>query len=328
MMDENEKTAASRHLVVGETEDAGARLDVLLAARLPALSRSRIQALIKAGHVSEGARTITEASHRVKPGQSFAIFVPESEDALPLGEAIPLTILHEDEYLIVIDKPAGLVVHPAPGNATGTLVNALIAHCGDSLSGIGGVRRPGIVHRLDKDTSGVMVAAKTDAAYAGLQAQFATRTIERAYAAMAWGMPQPRTGEIEGAIGRSPRNRKKMAVVARGGKRALTRYRVTRTLGGGAVSLLECRLETGRTHQIRVHLASRGHAILGDPLYGAARPAASRRLTPETREAVAAFPRQALHAATLGFVHPGSGKTLRFKSEIPSDMSELLEILG
>ena len=328
MMDTDEKTAASRHLVVGEAGDVGARLDVLLAARLPALSRSRIQALIKAGHVSEGARTITEASHRVKPGQSFAIFVPESVDALPQGEAIPLTILHEDEYLIVIDKPAGLVVHPAPGNATGTLVNALIAHCGDSLAGIGGVRRPGIVHRLDKDTSGVMVAAKTDAAYAGLQAQFATRTIERAYAALAWGVPQPRAGEISSAIGRSPRNRKKMAVVARGGKPALTRYRLTRSVGGGAASLLECRLETGRTHQIRVHLASRGHAILGDPLYGSTRPAASRRLKPETQAAVAAFPRQALHAATLGFVHPGSGKALRFKSEIPPDMSELLKILG
>lgn len=324
----DEKNAASRHRVVGEAEDAGVRLDVLLAARLPALSRSRIQALIKAGHVSEGARTITEASHRVKPGQSFAIFVPESEDALPQGEAIPLVILHEDEHLIVIDKPAGLVVHPAPGNATGTLVNALIAHCGETLAGIGGVRRPGIVHRLDKDTSGVMVAAKTDAAYAGLQAQFATRTIERAYAALAWGVPQPRAGEIEGAIGRSPRNRKKMAVVARGGKRALTRYRVIRTLGGGAASLLECRLETGRTHQIRVHLASRGHAILGDPLYGTAHPAASRRLPAETRKAVAAFPRQALHAATLGFVHPGSGRMLRFKSELPPDMNELLEILG
>ena len=328
MMDTDEKNAAARHLVVGEAGDAGARLDVLLAARLPALSRSRIQALIKAGHVSEGARTITEASHRVKPGQSFAIFVPESEAALPQGEAIPLTILHEDEYLIVIDKPAGLVVHPAPGNATGTLVNALIAHCGDSLAGIGGVRRPGIVHRLDKDTSGVMVAAKTDAAYAGLQAQFATRTIERAYAALAWGVPQPRAGEIARAIGRNPRHRKKMAVVARGGKPALTRYRVTRTLGGGAASLLECRLETGRTHQIRVHLASRGHAILGDPLYGAAHPAAARRLKPETRQAVAAFPRQALHAATLGFAHPGSGRMLQFKSEIPPDMSRLLEILG
>ncbi len=328
MMDRDEKSAASRHLVVGEAKDAGARLDILLAARLPALSRSRIQALIKAGHVSEGARTITEASHRVKPGQSFAIFVPESGPAAPQGEAIPLVILHEDEHLIVIDKPAGLVVHPAPGNATGTLVNALIAHCGDSLAGIGGVRRPGIVHRLDKDTSGVMVVAKTDAAYAGLQAQFATRTIERAYAALAWGVPQPRAGEISGAIGRSPRNRKKMAVVTRGGKPALTRYRVTRTVGGGAASLLECRLETGRTHQIRVHLASRGHAILGDPLYGTARPAAVKRLNPETREAVTAFPRQALHAATLGFVHPGSGRSMAFRSEIPSDISMLLEILG
>lgn len=325
---DGDEHAAARHRVTSEAADAGTRLDVLLAMRLPTLSRSRIQALIKAGRVSEGARTITEPSHRVKPGQSFAIIVPDVAPATPQGEAIPLTILHEDEHLIVIDKPAGLVVHPAPGNATGTLVNALIAHCGDSLAGIGGVKRPGIVHRLDKDTSGVMVAAKTDAAYAGLQAQFAARSIERAYLAVAWGVPQPRTGMIGGAIGRSPRNRKKMAVVARGGKPAVTRYRVLRALAGGAASLLECRLETGRTHQIRVHLASRGHAILGDPLYGTPRPAATQRLPPETRAAVAAFPRQALHAATLGFVHPASGETLSFRSEIPIDMRWLLEILG
>jgi 23S rRNA pseudouridine1911/1915/1917 synthase len=227
----------------------------------------------------------------------------------------------------VLDKPPGLVVHPAPGNEAGTLVNALIAHCGDQLPGIGGERRPGIVHRLDKDTSGVMVVAKTELALAALSAAFAARDLDRAYLALVWGTPVPATGEIEGAIGRDPRERKRMAVLARGGKPALTRYR---TLGahGTAAALLECRLATGRTHQIRVHLASRGHPVVGDPLYLRRIPAVARTLPEPDRRALLDFPRQALHAARLGFRHPRTGRFLDFSTPPPPDMQALLERLG
>ncbi|MBM3542139.1 MAG: RluA family pseudouridine synthase [Alphaproteobacteria bacterium] len=295
---------------------------------MPGLSRTRAAALIRAGHVSmshirSGAAAVRDADLRVKAGQSFAIFVPESEPAAPRAEAIALTILHEDDDLVVIDKPAGLVVHPAPGHWEGTLVNALLAHCGDTLTGIGGVRRPGIVHRLDKDTSGVMVAAKTEAAYAALQAQFARHDIERRYVALVWGVPSPRAGTIEGAIGRSRQNRKKMAVVARGGKPALTRYRVERTFGDGLASLLALELATGRTHQIRVHLASRGHAVLGDPVYGGSQ-GRVRRLPVAAREALKRLGRQALHAQILGFRHPRHGRPVRFYSTISQDMKVLI----
>lgn len=320
----------TRNVGPATADESGRRLDGHLAHRLPDLSRTRIKALILTGCVSSGGETLSEPSGRVKPGQGFAIFVPESVDAEPEGQAIPLDILHEDQDIIVIDKPAGLVVHPAAGNPDHTLVNALIAHCGDSLSGIGGVKRPGIVHRLDKDTTGLMVAAKTDAAHAALSAQFADRRIERAYTAVVWGAPSPRAGLIEGNIGRSPANRKKMAVVRRGGRTARTRYRVVRVFGGVAApiaSVLECRLETGRTHQIRVHLAKRGHPLVGDRLYGRARGARLGRLDPAARHGVEAFGRQALDAFLLGFTHPRTGEALEFKKALTADIVGLIEIL-
>ena len=256
-----------RHVVDTGPGDAGARLDKLLAGALADLSRSRIKALVLAGGLVAGGETITDPSYRVKPGQRFALTVPEPVPATPVGQDIALTVVYEDADLIVIDKPAGLVVHPAAGNHDRTLVNALIAHCGASLSGIGGVLRPGIVHRLDKDTSGLIVAAKNDVAHSSLAAQFADRSLTRVYRALVWGLPSPPVGEIEGAIGRSPRNRKKMAVMTRSGKPALTRYRLIEAFGAAA-SLVECRLATGRTHQIRVHMTHRGHPVIGDALYG------------------------------------------------------------
>ena len=306
---------------------AGGRLDRLLADRLPQYSRSRLKALIEGGRVSCGGATISEPSYRVKPGQSFAVAVPAPVAAVPLPEPIALDIVFEDDHLLVIDKPAGLVVHPAPGNAEGTLVNALLAHCGDSLSGIGGVRRPGIIHRLDKDTSGLMVVAKTDMAHADLSAQFAGRTVARAYAALVWGVPRPGRGEIAGNIGRSPNNRKKMAVVTRGGRPALTRYRVIRAFGTAA-SLLECRLATGRTHQIRVHLTHRGHAVIGDATYGGGTGRARRtQLPPPVAAAIARLGRQALHARLLGFRHPASAGMLEFESNLPLDMNKIIDCL-
>jgi 23S rRNA pseudouridine1911/1915/1917 synthase len=316
--------ASVYHVTIAEGAD---RLDRALAAALPQYSRSRLKALIEAGRVSTVGATITEPSQRVKPGAQFTLSVPEAAPATPEAESIALDIKFEDASLLVLDKPAGLVVHPAPGNATGTLVNALLAHCGDSLQGIGGVRRPGIVHRLDKDTSGLMVVAKTEAAMAGLAEQFAARDIERAYNALVWGAPSPAAGEIEGNIGRSPQNRKKMAVVTRGGKTALTRYRTLHAVGTTA-SLVECRLATGRTHQIRVHMAHRGHPIVGDPVYGGGIGAARRKALGEAgMEAVRALGRQALHARTLGFRHPESGKLYQFVSEFPDDINGLLSIL-
>ncbi|HEY9547998.1 MAG TPA: RluA family pseudouridine synthase, partial [Kiloniellaceae bacterium] len=305
------------------------RLDRLLAAALPALSRSRLKALIEEGLVSSGGQAITSPAAKVKGGQTFAIIVPEARPVALEGQAIPLEIFYEDRDLIVLNKPAGLVVHPAAGNPDRTLVNALIAHCGPQLTGIGGEQRPGIVHRLDKDTSGVMVAAKSEAAHQGLSGLFAARTIERAYWALVWGLPSPPAGDIAGNIGRSPRNRKKMAVLRHGGRPAETGYRVLKSFQNGRVSLLECRLRTGRTHQIRVHLAELGHPLLGDPLYGRAGTGSRRaRLLPERAQAaLAALGRQALHARTLGFRHPVSGDDLRFESELPADIQGLIRSL-
>lgn len=274
----------------------------------------------------ETAVTIDDPSYRVKPGQHIGLLVPPAEEAIPQGQVIPLDIVYEDADLIVLNKPAGMVVHPAPGNPDQTLVNALIAHCGDSLSGIGGVRRPGIVHRIDKDTSGLMVAAKNDQAHHNLSAAFARHDIERSYLCMVWGMPQPREGRIEGNIGRSSQDRKKMAVIRGGGKHAVTHYRVLQNLGDGA-ALVQCRLETGRTHQIRVHLSTLGYALIGDPLYGRATPARRSRLPPAAREAALAFPRQALHAATLGFQHPRSGEMMRWEAPLPLDLVALMAVL-
>ncbi|MHA1152299.1 MAG: RluA family pseudouridine synthase [Alphaproteobacteria bacterium] len=327
-------TAAQRartYKIAVEKAEAGQRLDRLLAARLPELSRSRLKNLIEAGRLSAGGETIVEASYRVKPGQRLILVVPAAVPARPQAQAIPLHVLYEDADLIVIDKPPGLVVHPAPGNPDRTLVNALLAHCGEALTGIGGERRPGIVHRLDKDTSGVMVAAKTQAAHAGLVASFAAREIERAYLAVVWDVPQPRSGEIAGNIGRSPRNRKKMAVLERGGRPARTRYRVIEVLAGGGAggqaSRVECRLLSGRTHQIRVHMAAEGHPLLGDPLYGRAGASRARRLPEAAQTALEALGRQALHARTLGFRHPVSREMLRFESEIPLDIKRLIDSL-
>jgi 23S rRNA pseudouridine1911/1915/1917 synthase len=307
-----------------EADEAGARLDRWLAVRLPELSRTRIKALIEEGRVGLNGMTISDPSLRVKPGQSFVLEVPPDAPAEPEAQDIPLTVIYEDEDLIVIDKPPGMVVHPAPGNPDDTLVNALLAHCGDSLAGIGGVKRPGIVHRIDKDTSGLLVAAKTDAAHRGLSAQFAEHTLERAYWALVWGLPNPAKGEIEGNIGRNPNDRKKMAVVKGGGKTALTRYRVIKSLAGGAVSLVECRLATGRTHQIRVHMTSLGHPLIGDQVYGRVRGGRKVVLPPEVRDRVMTFPRQALHAYLLGFSHPTKGYTLRFESGMPLDINALI----
>jgi 23S rRNA pseudouridine1911/1915/1917 synthase len=319
--------SARTYQVTVAPAEAGARLDRLLATRLPELSRSRLKNLIEARRLSAGGETIVEPSYRVKPGQRLTLVVPADAPARPQAQAIPLDVLYEDAALIVIDKPAGLVVHPAPGNPDRTLVNALLAHCGATLTGIGGERRPGIVHRLDKGTSGVMVAAKTQAAHAALVASFAAREIERAYLAVVWGLPSPRAGEISGNIGRSPRNRKKMAVLARGGRPARTRYRVIESLAGGQVSLVECRLLSGRTHQIRVHMAAEGHPLLGDPLYGRTGPGRAKHLPETAQAALEALGRQALHARILGFRHPASGEMLRFKSELPTDINRLIDSL-
>ncbi len=306
-------------------DKAGTRLDRLLAEALPHLSRTRLKALIQARRVVRGGdgTAVTDPAYRAASGEVFTVAEPPPAPAEHPAQAMPLDVVFEDRHLIVVDKPAGLVVHPAPGNPDRTLVNALLAHCGD-LSGVGGSGRPGIVHRLDKDTSGLMVAAKTDAAHRGLAEQFAERRVERAYTAVAWGVPVPAAGEIAGAIGRNPANRKKMAVVGRGGKPALTRYRVVRPLGAAA-SVVDCRLATGRTHQIRVHLASRGHPVVGDPLYGGRR--REPRLTAAAAAAVAGLDRLALHAYLIGFIHPENGKSLRFESDLPIDIKQLIFIL-
>ncbi len=324
--------------ITARADDDGVRLDRLISVQCQDISRSRARGLIKQGQVSLGGRTIVEPDYRVKPDEIFLVEVPEAAPAAPLPETIALNVLYEDDVLIVIDKPAGLVVHPAAGNWTGTLVNALIAHCGDSLSGIGGVRRPGIVHRLDKDTSGVMVVAKTDKAHKGLAAQFADHgrkgTLYRQYLALVWGKPLPIKGVIETQIGRHRTNRLKMAVVRNDGKYAHTAYQIRESLPAGSksdadvvASLVECTLKTGRTHQIRVHLSYIGHPIIGDDLYGSGFRSKTRALREPARSAILSMERQALHAAVLEFAHPISGKHLQFKTELPSDMREILEAL-
>jgi 23S rRNA pseudouridine1911/1915/1917 synthase len=313
--------------VTAEPGDAGQRLDRLLATRLAELSRTRLKQLVEDGRVSLDDVTVTDPSMRVKAGQSFVLALPEAIADTPLPQAMDLTILYEDAHLLVLDKPAGLVVHPAPGNPDHTLVNALLAHCGASLAGIGGVKRPGIVHRLDKDTSGLMVVAKDEVAQTKLSADFAARRVARAYGAVVWGVPQPRAGEIAGRIGRSPRNRQKMAVLRTGGKAAVTRYRVLRAFKDVA-ALVECRLATGRTHQIRVHMTESGHPLIGDATYGDRRsPGRVRALPTDIAERLTAFPRQALHAMLIGFDHPVSGEHLEFYSQFPGDIAELVNFL-
>jgi 23S rRNA pseudouridine1911/1915/1917 synthase len=324
-------TGDRRSALAGE-DHAGWRLDRFLAATLPDFSRSRLKQLLDADAVFLGARTIKDANHRVKPGETYTVAIPATAPATPQGQDIPLEVVYEDRDLIVINKPPGLVVHPAAGNPDGTLVNALIAHCGPDMLSIGGEARPGIVHRLDKDTSGLLVAAKTERAMASLAKQFANHTIERAYNAVVWGAPRDAAGLIESQIGRSPFDRKRMAVLRAGGKTARTRYKVLEKFGPierPFASLIECRLETGRTHQIRVHLTHLGHPLIGDPAYGRTR-TAPRAKTPAEEVAFTAaadFPRQALHAFVLGFQHPSLHKTLRFESPWPADFAALVTAL-
>jgi 23S rRNA pseudouridine1911/1915/1917 synthase len=309
------------------SSDAGIRLDRALQRQLPELSRTRLKVLILSGQIASDGSLLRDPAQRASAGARVVVMLPEPDEPTPAAQSIPLDIRFEDEHLIVLDKPAGMVVHPAPGNQDGTLVNALLAHCGPSLSGIGGVRRPGIVHRLDKDTSGLLVTAKTDRAHRALSHDFAARRVERAYCAIVWGLPAPAVGEIIGNIGRSPANRKKMAVVAETrGKPAVTRYRVERQFRDHA-ALIECRLLTGRTHQIRVHLAHIGHPLIGDPAYGTRAGRAPVRFGARTAPAgaaIAGFARQALHARLLGFSHPVTGEFLTFDSPMPADMAGLL----
>lgn len=297
----------------------GWRLDRALADAIPDLSRERLKSLIMTGQVADaGGIAARDPSRRASSGQTFNVTLPAPAPLDTVAQEIALNIVHEDADLIVIDKPAGLVVHPAAGNRDGTLVNALLHHCAGQLSGIGGVARPGIVHRIDKDTSGLMVAAKSDAAHLGLAAQFAAHSIDRRYLAIVAGRPNPPTGTIDAPLARSPQNRKKIAIVP-GGKRAVTHYRLVWPLRDSG--LVECRLETGRTHQVRVHMASIGHALLGDPVYARARP--SHRSTLDALQ----FRRQALHAARLGFIHPVTSRALSFESLLPADMQQLFDTL-
>jgi 23S rRNA pseudouridine1911/1915/1917 synthase len=298
---------------------AGERLDKALAA-VADLSRSRLQALIAAGALSFGDEVLSDASAKARAGD-YTLLIPPLEPAEPQPQDLPLSVLYEDADLIVIDKPAGMAAHPGPGTPDGTLVNALLHHCSGSLSGVGGVLRPGIVHRLDKDTSGVMVAAKSDRAHQGLAALFAAHDIERAYIALTRGAPSPAADTVTTRIGRSAHDRKKMAVLKAGGRDAITHYRTEATFGGQKplAARVRCRLETGRTHQIRVHLAHRGAPCLGDPVYGHGAPVPAVRVAVQESGLV----RQALHAAVLGFVHPVTGEALRFDTSPPDDMRRL-----
>lgn len=313
----------STHSIRVKEDHAGQRLDRILAQNIADVSRSRIKVLIESGHVTVDGEQTSDASARPKAGAELTLSIPPAVSDTPLPQKMPLDIRFEDEHLIVLNKPAGLVVHPAAGNPDSTLVNALLAHCGDSLNGIGGVRRPGIVHRLDKDTSGLLVAAKTELAHHGLSEQFAIHSIERRYDALVWGLPSPMSGTISGPIGRSRHHRKKMAVVNFGGKDATTHYRVIQAFGLSA-SHVACELETGRTHQIRVHMTHLGHSLIGDQLYGRA----TRRGTdPSIAAAVKDFSRQALHAAALGFRHPVTEDDLFFEADPPDDFTELKKAL-
>jgi len=329
------------HEITATEADHGQRVDRFLAERIGGLSRSRVKALIEQGHVTRDGAPLTEPAQPVRPGSLYCVAPPPPAPAKPQAEAMALDILFEDQHLIVLDKPAGLVVHPAPGNMEGTLVNGLLAHAGEELEGIGGEKRPGIVHRLDKDTSGIMVVAKSEQAHRILSDAFVTRDLDREYLALAWGVPNPAAGVIDAAIGRHTTDRKRMAVVesrsrgvqrgamagASAGKHAITNYR-TEQVFHGAVSLVRCKLETGRTHQIRVHMAHIGHPLVGDPVYLRRIPAVSRTLPEGLREALLAFPRQALHAASLGFAHPITKKHLSFRSDPPEDFRKLQALLA
>jgi 23S rRNA pseudouridine1911/1915/1917 synthase len=308
-------------LVEIKEDEAGRRLDTVLAERLVDLSRSRLQALLRDGHLKLGDEVVTEGKRRVKPGERYSLTVPPAEPSELLPEDRPLDIVYEDEDLLVLDKPAGLVVHPAAGHTKGTLVHALLAHCGKSLSGIGGVARPGIVHRIDKDVSGLLVIAKHDRVHQGLAGQFTVHSVERLYEALVYGVPSPAEGVIDQPLGRHPTDRKRMAIVS-SGKRAVTRYRLLET-ASTRLARLELALETGRTHQIRVHLTSLGHPLLGDRIY---KPRKKPALPQALAEAIAGLDRVALHAKVLGFTHPRTGERLRFESAPPAIFGRLLDL--
>jgi 23S rRNA pseudouridine1911/1915/1917 synthase len=326
--------------VLTADEHAGGRLDAWMTAQLgEEFSRSRIKVLIKQGQVSANGAVVADPQKKVRPGDTFEINLPEPEDPTPKGENIPLDILYEDDDLIVISKPAGLVVHPAAGNWNGTLVNALIHHCGDTLSGIGGVRRPGIVHRLDKDTTGVMVVAKNDVAHRHLSQQFAdhgrTMPLQRAYQAIVWGRPRSLTGTVNAPLGRDTGDRTRRAVKRPGTQdadEAITHYEVLERFhekpdATALAALVECHLETGRTHQIRVHMAHIGHPLLGDTVYGAHFKTKANLLPDTAKKAVNSLGRQALHAYMLQFEHPRTGEVMHFEVPLPDDMVDLVEVL-
>ncbi len=324
---DTEDEAVAGGMLSGIAERDG-RLDIILTGLCPGLSRTRLKNLILEGAVTVDGKVCRIPSADIFAGHVLAVDVPAPVKHYPEPEAIPLDVVYEDEALLVINKQAGLVVHPGAGNHTGTLVNALLHHCGDSLSGIGGVLRPGIVHRLDKDTTGLMVVAKSDAAHQGLANQLSDRTLRREYVALAWKVPMLPVGHIDAPLGRSPSDRLKMAVIRRDGRHAVTHYKV-RERYHDAASLIDCRLETGRTHQVRVHLAHIGHPLAGDPLYGlqaTAQRALMKKagMTMEALEAVIRFPRQALHAGRIGFIHPLTEQEMAFEAPIPQDFDTLI----
>jgi len=315
-------------------EEAGMRLDSFLHKCLPELSRSRYKELIKTGHVSSQERNIEEPNHRVKPDYVYFVKIPPPSDPEPQPEDIPLDIIYEDEYVCVINKPSGMVVHPAVGNWSGTLVNALLHHCGQDLSGVGGVKRPGIVHRIDKDTSGLLVVSKNDEAHYSLSEQFAAHgrdgKLVREYKALVWGVPSPKKSTIETQLGRHPGNRLKIAVMRAGGKQAITHYicnDVFTQQSMKVASLISCQLETGRTHQIRVHMAHIGHPLLGDMVYGSGFKTSANNLEPDAKTCLDMLGRQALHASKLGFEHPKTKEPMFFETELPQDMADLVRAL-
>lgn len=321
-----EMTKSEKRQIIFSEDDQGQRLDRQLSQHWSDLSRVRLKSLILEGCLTVNGVIVTNPSSKCQVGQNVCLTVPALRVADPEPENLPLEIFYEDGDLIVLNKPAGMVVHPAPGNETGTLVNALLYHCGARLSGIGGVRRPGIVHRLDKDTSGLMVVAKNDRAHQGLSAQFAAHTLIRSYQALVWGCPMPLQGRFESHIGRHPVDRKKMAVVQKGGKWAATNYKVLQKLET-YLSLVECRLETGRTHQIRVHLSHAGYPLVGDGLYGKitkGRRQIRHYFEADVAEQILTFPRQALHAREIGFIHPITEEKLHFTNLLPGDIKILI----
>lgn len=327
----------SYRIIVTDSEE-GQRLDKVLAARFGDISRARLQALISEGAVQINAQTAKAGKYKVQAGEDITLTIPEAADAAPAAQDIALDIIYEDEDLLVINKPAGLVVHPGAGNHDGTLVNALLHHCGDSLSGIGGVKRPGIVHRLDKDTSGLMLVAKNDQAHHGLSAQLQDRSLNRIYHALCWGTAVPPAGKIEQPLGRDPKDRLKMAVRHTGGKDAVTHYKILQSYGENeshSISLISCKLETGRTHQIRVHMQYLGFPLVGDPLYGTPpsrqhallKKSRLQEFLPDGGQAVLEFGRQALHAAQLSFIHPRSAEPMIYDAAYPEDMHALVDML-